>query len=728
LLLFAALGVATLSIERANWIQPQPSLVSVLALSLVGGLLILKLDLSNRLTVLLMVVAGLVVTAWHSAALVGFGEEMAVVTWWRAITTIRPNEGTLHFAMFLIAVMWVIGVVSTWFVLRRRNAWVTAGLGALAVVVNLSNLPRDEYYFLPLYLIAALLLLGQVHVAGRGSWTGRQGAVSPRRGIIYVVSAVLAASLLSVGAAWLIPEPPVDRLGLVSVDGTGSTGQWFNIFADVRSKWNLIDSKEQGTLRFTDPLSTSNRLQFIVTADQPSYWRVRRYDTYQSWGWTSSEVIDREPEEVLAAGTGTAEGEEFTYTVENKLRTDVLLALGELVSADISFKLQTLAPEESDPEAPDPEALTDSPPPEDMGEVRGDAIAAVALRMMKPYHRYEAVGSVVQAAPEALAEAGDDYPEDIAGRYLQLPPTLPERVRRLAETVTVEAETPYDKTVAVVEHVLGLRYNVNAAVPPEDADGVDHFLFVTGEGVCTEFASAVAVMLRTIGVPARINAGYLEGEPGAEEGTYDIRVKDYHARTEVYFPGYGWVEFPATPVSGSYEALASSGVEAVDNFIVDPSLEQLDEAMIFGPEAGLGGGGSARNTGIPGPSISVYFAVIGIPVAIILAIRLAMALVLQRLKRAGSTAEVWRRMVQLASLARYGPLAGETPLEYGARLETIFPERTWAIETIAQSYVETQYSQRKELARLQHHRLQKSWVEFCPPLFRQALRFWSRPE
>lgn len=725
-LVFATLGVAVWSIEQAEWIDPQPSLVAVLALAVIAGLVVLKGRWSDRLALLLLAGIGLLVTVWHSAALVGSGNEWAWATWWRVVTSLRPNEGTLHFAIFLILVTWAMGVASAWFVLRRRSAWMTVALGSLAVLVNLSNLPREDRYFLPLFAGAALLLLGQVHLAKQGVWSLRSSASLSRRGITYVVSAVGAVSLVTVGTAWIIPEPPVGRVALVSIDASGAQGEWYNIFADVHSKWTRIDSEKQRTLRFSDPLSTSNRLQFVVTADRPAYWRVRRYDTYHSWGWTTGEVTEHEPEGLLGIEP-SADGETLAYTVETKLRTDVLLTAGDLLSLDIPFRLQTLATDGPGEEAGS--SAAGDPAGAQGTAIANDVMAVVAPRTLRPYRRYDGVAVLNSYSSEELAGAGEEYPEDIAERYLQLPDTLPPRVRVLARTVTAEAENPYEKTVAVLEHVLGLRYNVDAEVPPEGVDAVYHFLFTSREGVCTEFASAAAVLLRSVGVPARINSGYLEGELDPGTGAYNIRIKDYHARAEVYFPGYGWVEFPATPVAGSYDDLVSTGVESVDEFIVDPMLEFL-EGGPFGPVNvdPSGGGSRGERGGIPGPSLSVYFAVIGIPVGLILAVRLAVAFVLQRLKRANSAEEVWRRMGQLGALAKLAPLSGETPLEYGARLETAFPEQSRAIATIADCYVETRYSQRRELEALQRSSLQKAWVRFCPALLHQALRSWYRSE
>jgi hypothetical protein len=227
----------------------------------------------------------------------------------------------------------------------------------------------------------------------------------------------------------------------------------------------------------------------------------------------------------------------------------------------------------------------------------------------------------------------------------------------------------------------------------------------------------MAVMLRSVGVPARLNTGYLEGVLDEDTGNYTLRAKDYHARTEVYFPGYGWVEFEATPRDSN----VSIGIVITDNEDIINSL----------PEPPPGGSGPATvdvdtevpasPSGIPGPALYVYFIIIGIPLTLYLLVRSGYAYWLVRLKRVDNPADVYARMCYLASLIRFGSEPGETPLEYSDRLALVLPENAQAIDVITRAYVETQFSARKELTGLQKGRMQKSWVELCPSLVKRLL-------
>ncbi len=733
LLVFLTLAVATWSIEQAHWIRPQPSLITALLLAVLVGLLLARSRLSARIAYPLMVVLGLGVTVWQAIGLMPYSEtESALRAWWVAVSGARPSEGTTYFAMFLSMVIWVIGFISTWYILRRQNVWVAVGLGTLAILINLSNLPREDYLFLPVYMLVAMLLIGQVNLARQGVWFGQRTSNFPYRGVVYLVGTVVCISMLTVATAWFVPQPPIDQIGLGSVSGSlteeGARGQWFNIFAGVNSKWSLIDSGEQQTLSFKDPLSTSGRVHFIVAADRPAYWRTRRYDTYYPWGWTSSEISDRE----IAAYEDAVEArpfslsEELTYTVENRLKTDIVLIMGDFHSSAMPVILQTFSEEEPGEELPvDTSDRSAEAVEEDLPEP-GDVVAVVTPRLMKPYQRYTVVASVASYTPDELSLTGEDYPEEVTERYLQLPDDLPVRIRETAEDITRGAESQYDKVVAVKAYINSLEYNIEADVPPEDADAVDHFLFESKEGVCTSFASAMAVMLRCVGVPTRLNTGYLEGDYDTETESYLLRVRDYHARTEVYFPDLGWVEFSATPVGGSTDAIVGVGDEEEFLEIIDPAMMQA-EMEIFGPTGEDFARRSTSRITLPGPQLYVYFFIIGVPVVIFFAVRGGYAFWLQRLKRIDNPADAYRKMSRLAALGKMGPVMHETPLEYCARLALALPLQAEAIDAIARAYVETQFSFRKELSRLQKGRLQKTWVELVPSLVRRMPRLRTRP-
>ncbi|SIT05928.1 transglutaminase family protein [Alicyclobacillus vulcanalis] len=162
-----------------------------------------------------------------------------------------------------------------------------------------------------------------------------------------------------------------------------------------------------------------------------------------------------------------------------------------------------------------------------------------------PYASLAAVRMPFAAARRAI-------PRDVQIIDTQLPAELPARVRQLALQIVSarHAATEYGMVSAIIAYLAGHeRYDVsNIPAPAPGQDYVAQFLFETHRGYCDNFASAAAVMLRALGVPARFVTGFAVGpENEVAPDTYVVSEADAHAWIEVYFPGFGWVPFDATP-------------------------------------------------------------------------------------------------------------------------------------------------------------------------------------
>ncbi len=209
------------------------------------------------------------------------------------------------------------------------------------------------------------------------------------------------------------------------------------------------------------------------------------------------------------------------------------------------------------------------------GNFTGETGAAVARRsyllrdstgsLFNPFHnyaavRYEGISLQPQIPATRLRKAPAEYPEGLREPYLQLP-RLDPRIPELAKQVTARAATPYDKAVAIENYLqTQFTYTLNLTGRPGD-DALAHFLFVTRAGHCEYYASAMTVMLRVLGVPARYVNGFLPGEYNDIGKDYIVRASDAHSWVEVYFPGYGWLTFDPTPAApdGEKSLLSRAG-------------------------------------------------------------------------------------------------------------------------------------------------------------------------
>jgi len=165
-------------------------------------------------------------------------------------------------------------------------------------------------------------------------------------------------------------------------------------------------------------------------------------------------------------------------------------------------------------------------------------------------NRYEATSDIETPLPAELRTASNDFPRQVTHDYLQLPVVDP-RIPRLAAQVTSAADNNYDKAIAL-QNYLRTRFAYTLQLPQKQvSDPLANFLFERKQGHCEYFASAMAVMLRTIGIPSRVVNGFRSDEFNDLTGNYVIRAKDAHAWVEAYFPGYGWQTFDPTPGGGT---------------------------------------------------------------------------------------------------------------------------------------------------------------------------------
>lgn len=208
-----------------------------------------------------------------------------------------------------------------------------------------------------------------------------------------------------------------------------------------------------------------------------------------------------------------------------------------------------------------------------------DAGAVFDLDPEHPVNGYQASSDIEQPTAGDLRTAGEGYPPDVNSNYLELP-ALDSRIPRLAQQIAASANNNYDKAQALETYLrthFGYTLQLSRTVPH---DPLANFLFERKQGHCEYFASSMAVMLRTLGIPSRVVNGFRSGEFNDLTSQYVIRASNAHSWVEAYFPPYGWVAFDPTPdasnpvrtgwgrVSLYVDALASFWREWIVNYDV----------------------------------------------------------------------------------------------------------------------------------------------------------------
>ncbi|MCT9098504.1 DUF3488 and transglutaminase-like domain-containing protein [Haloarchaeobius sp. HME9146] len=262
---------------------------------------------------------------------------------------------------------------------------------------------------------------------------------------------------------------------------------------------------------------------FTVESPAPTYVRTNTFATYTGTGWA------RETDPVPFDGSipdAAAEGE----TVPGERVTQRITL--ETASATLPTAWRPVAVEVEDVPGADLQVTEQGTFQAETALPNGTTVTVTSYRPPDD--------------PARLTAAGTDYPAAVAERYTQLPADTPERVRNLTADITADTSNPYEKARAIEAWLETEKtYSLNASHDPS-RPVVDQFLFEMDRGYCQYFASAMTVMLRSEGIPARYVTGFSPGVRGGED-EYLVTGSNAHAWVEVYFPETGWVRFDPTP-------------------------------------------------------------------------------------------------------------------------------------------------------------------------------------
>ena len=257
--------------------------------------------------------------------------------------------------------------------------------------------------------------------------------------------------------------------------------------------------------------------QVQVSSNELSYWQMESLDTFDGNTWEAQaddgvQVTNGSIQLQSTSGTTVQQ----TFTMLDDLGYSWLVAGGEPTSIAINHDVWW---------HPLSSSLTMDGWP-DKGE------------------SYQVTSTYANPTPDQLRASGI---ANVGDPYTQLP-TIPAVVHDTALRWTTGAGSQYDKVMAIMQHLKSPAFTYDPTVNLQDNSQALADFLSQKKGFCQQFASLMAVMLRSIGIPARIGLGFTQGDPVANEtGTYVVHGHDYHSWVEVPFDGYGWLTFDPTP-------------------------------------------------------------------------------------------------------------------------------------------------------------------------------------
>jgi transglutaminase-like putative cysteine protease len=222
---------------------------------------------------------------------------------------------------------------------------------------------------------------------------------------------------------------------------------------------------------------------------------------------------------------------------------------------------------------------------------------------------YTVTSYLVQPTAEEL-RADDPLGTAQDPRYLALPSDTRAELSPLAQEWTAGKVTSYDKVIAILDHLDGGDYSYSVNVPASMS--LMQFLTETKTGFCQQFATAMAAMLRSLGIPARVAVGFTRGDYDEGSGLYTVSSHDAHTWVEVRFPTHGWIPFeptpgPRNPAAASYQPHVStpgeSGCRGPECGTVQPPPPRGgSQQQVFDDPVSVGALPSIPTVTVPAPS------------------------------------------------------------------------------------------------------------------------------
>ncbi len=422
----------------------------------------------------------------------------------------------IHFLVVLLAVKLLT-------LQQRRDYRHLYAISLMAILAS-AALTSDAWYvpiFL-LYLITAVWTLLLYHMTQETGDTAVGHQTIPiriTRHFFWLTNGtVVLAIALTLAIFFLIPRMGAGVLQKTSGEALRATG-----FSD-RVDLGTIGSVKQ------DPQIVMR----VELPDQPAvdkdrlYLRGLAYDQYNGQSWTHSGTRRRSLS-LVAEGTFLVRpaGSRSSNSLSGSVRQDIML---ETLDTAVLFA------------APFAELVSG-----EFLEMQADAMGGLRLPASPASRiRYSVISQAPQLAADERMASALDYPDAILAHYLQVP-MASQHVADLARRVSIEATTPFERTLAIQQHLLkNYSYSLEADTATL-SHPLDEFLFTRKTGYCEHYATAMVVMLRTVGIPARLVTGFLATEWNEYGGYFTVRQRDAHAWVEVYFPHSGWITMDPTP-------------------------------------------------------------------------------------------------------------------------------------------------------------------------------------
>jgi transglutaminase-like putative cysteine protease len=541
------------SVQAVNWVDHLNVLTLTTLLGLIAGVVAAKQYRIPRLVIhVVALLLALLIAFWQTAGAFDGGNTAQLVhgmhQWFVSVINGGTGEDDSIFLFFITLLGFLLAYSSAWLVYRTRSPWLMIVANAVVLLINLSNVEAGYIVFLVVFLMASLLLLLRMNLFESIRRWRRQGLRFSDDLGWDVMQAGALISIAILVFSWFLPW------GYTNDAASQVWNANANPWVQLEDTWNRVISLSGGNIpnnhgNFRDTLvlagnpNLNHDVVFKVQSKDPTqYLESLNYDTYDGRGWSNSPTFG------LPLQTNAVVASESTvvHTVAQQInvvnppgeQNPYLLGASQIASVNLPSTV--------------------------LGSKNSDSLVAILARNGKlTAGQHYTVTSYVSSADVTslrsipMPAASPHFSDSFDGQYpltyynpqilaanLQLSKDLDPNIALTAQRITAGAPTMYDKVIALETYLrTNYSYDVNIRLPAGQ-EGVSWFLFRSGnKGFCNYFSTAMAVMARTLGIPARVAVGYTNGQLDSKTHQHIIYGTDAHSWTQVYFAGYGWINF-----------------------------------------------------------------------------------------------------------------------------------------------------------------------------------------
>jgi transglutaminase-like putative cysteine protease len=728
-LLVVMLLSLTWSVQSAGWLSALDFIGPVAIWGALLGLVLALLPISIAIVIPVAALVGGLVVVWAVGGeyfpLLGQADRFVslhgeAMGWLRAILMGGYPIELTPYALGIGVLTWTTGFIAAYTMYRHHRVTDAVAVVGVALLVNMSATLQNLFFYLVLFVLAALLLLLRSSLLNREeAWQARrvnENVDVPisimRAGIVFIGVSIVGAWLLTSVA---VAAPLTDAWRNLDVVWSGVSSRLDSVFGSITNPEARLSGTTFGeSFTVRGEWISNDEPVLTLSALKPYYLRTITYDVYTGSGWARSDGTTRSvaPEQLIFPNESaerpnpeTAKAETITITVQGDVGRNVFYP----GFADIAYFPVNVYEPAGQP-------------------VAGGMQAAGPLSRGQGYQIRVATSTATEAD---LAGAGTNYPPQVTALYLDDSRATP-AVRALAQEIVTDAgaEDPYAMAKALADYLSdddSFTYDTEPGPPDPSRDLVDYFLDPAHRtGFCEYYASAMALMARTLGLPARVAVGFAPGER-IEPGLSQVRERNSHAWAEIFFPGYGWQIFEATKtIDPQFVRIPGAGrstpLPSTDN---RDFLGAFEEGETPPPVPSFQPAQGGYRAGEAPPADSARGANLVVMLALVAGAGLLAWWTLRRRGRRmrfmGPGERAWQRLSLAAGRAGVTQRPSETFYEYSAWLEEQIPSRRPEIRTIADGRVYQAYSGRSMTDELVD-RVERAWRRLQLPMVWLAAR------